>query len=166
MISDTILKAESVICNASARSKKHSLEIVSELLANASPGMPHDEIFAKLVERERLGSTGLGQGVAFPHCRFAGIEEVHAALVKLAEPVDFESPDDEPVDLIFAVMVPEQITDSHRDEIAKISETLKDERVQAQLRGAATERELHEAFLSAQRKEHVGDGTRSVSRGT
>ena len=166
MISARILKPGNVLCGVSARGKKHCLEILSELLANTSPEMPHEEIFAKLAERERLGSTGLGGGVAFPHCRFAGIDETRAALLKLAEPIEFESPDDEPVDLVFGVMVPEEITDDHRDEITTISETLKEQSFQARLRSATTARELYEAFISGQREAGVVPAARKLSRGS
>ena len=150
MIFERILKPENVLCGVSARSKKHCLEILSELLANSSPGTPYEDIFAKLAERERLGSTALGAGVALPHCRFAGVEETNAALLKLAEPVDFESPDDEPVDLVFGMMVPEEITDSHRDHIAAVSDALKNPYTQAQLRGAGTPHELYDSLISGQ----------------
>jgi PTS system nitrogen regulatory IIA component len=166
MIAERILKPENVLCNVSARSKKHCLEILSEILASSSPGIPHDEVFEKLCERERLGSTGLGGGVAFPHCRFAGIEEANGALLKLSEAVEFESPDGVPVDLIFGLMVPEQITDSHREEIAYISRLLNDVAVQAHLRAASTTTELYDAFISVQQDPGRRAGALSVSRGT
>lgn len=148
MIFERILKPENILCDVSARGKKHCLELLSELLAKSSPGTPHEDIFAKLAERERLGSTGLGTGVALPHCRFPGVEESNAALLRLAEPVDFESADGEPVDLVLGMMVPEEITDSHRDDIARISEALKDPSVQARLRSARTPSALYSRFIS------------------
>jgi nitrogen PTS system EIIA component len=148
MIFERILKPENVLCGVSARGKKHCLEILSELLANSSSGMPHEEIFAKLAERERLGSTALGGGVALPHCRFAGVEETNAALLRLSEAVDFESADGVPVDLVFGMIVPEEITDSHRDHIATITEALKDAALQARLRSAGTPDALYSALIS------------------
>jgi nitrogen PTS system EIIA component len=167
MILERILKPENVLCDVSARGKKHCLEMLSELLANSAPGLPHEDIFAKLAERERLGSTGLGGGVALPHCRFAGIDETNGALLRLAEAVDFESGDGEPVDLVFGMMVPEEITDSHRDHIEKISAMLKDPAVQAQLRSARTPSALYSRFIyghtsaddiPGRRKQSLGPG--------
>jgi nitrogen PTS system EIIA component len=165
MIFERILKPENVLCDVSARGKKHCLEILSELLANSSPGTPYEDIFAKLAERERLGSTAMGSGVALPHCRFAGVEETNAALLKLAEPVDFESPDDEPVDLVFGMMVPEEITDSHRDHIAAVTDALKNASIQARLRDARTPRELYDRLVSGQASANVNRDRRKRSLG-
>lgn len=149
MILDRILKPENVHCDVSVRGKKHCLEILSELLASASPGNPHEEIFAKLAERERLGSTALGNGVALPHCRFTGVAATSGVLLKLSDAVDFESSDDEPVDLVFGMMVPEEITETHHQEIATVSDALKDPSVQERLRSARSPGELYRRFVSA-----------------
>jgi PTS system nitrogen regulatory IIA component len=163
MIPEQILKSDNVLYDISARSKKHCLEILSELLARGTPAIPDDEIFARLFERERLGSTGLGNGVGFPHCRFAGIDTSHGALLRLSEAIEFDSPDGEPVDLVFGLMVPEEITDEHREEIAEITSLLNDPAVRARLRGATTGRQLYEALLSGR---PAGTGTRSAARGS
>ena len=97
MLLEEIIKPDSVLCNAQARSKKHCLEILSELLVRSVPQIANEEIVARLIERERLGCTSLGQGVAFPHCRVEGLDTNTAALIKLSEPVDFDSADGEPV---------------------------------------------------------------------
>lgn len=164
MIPDQILKPDNVLCDVSARSKKHCLEILSELLARGTPAIPGDEIFSRLIERERLGSTGLGNGVGFPHCRFAGIDASHGALLRLSEAVEFDAPDGEPVDLVFGLIVPAEIADQHREEIAEITALLNDPAVRARLRKASTDRELHEALLSG-RHAGAGTGTRSAARG-
>lgn len=163
MIPDQILKPENVLRDISARSKKHCLEILSELLAHGTPAIPDDEIFSRLIERERLGSTGLGKGVGFPHCRFAGIDASHGALLRLSEAIEFDSPDGQPVDLVFGLMVPEEITDEHRGEIAQITAVLNDPAVLARLREANTGRELYEAFLP-RRNAVAGAGTRDAAR--
>lgn len=163
MILEQILKPENVLLDISARSKKHCLEILSELLARGTPAIPSDEIFSRLIERERLGSTGLGGGVGFPHCRFAGIDASHGALLRLSEAIEFDSPDGGPVDLVFGLMVPEQITDEHRGEIAQITALLKDPAVLVRLRKASTGRELYEGFRP-QRQAAAGTGTRGAAR--
>jgi PTS system nitrogen regulatory IIA component len=166
MTPDQILKPDNVLNNIIARSKKHCLEILSELLARGTPAIPGEEIFSKLIERERLGSTGLGNGVGFPHCRFAGIDASHGALLKLSEPVEFDSPDGEPVDLVFGLMVPEEITDQHREEIAEITALLGDPTVRTRLRKARTSRELYEALLAGRPAGSAGFGTRSALPGS
>jgi PTS system nitrogen regulatory IIA component len=165
MIPEQILKSDNVLCDISARGKKHCLEILSELLARGTPAIPGDEIFSRLIERERLGSTGLGNGVGFPHCRFAGIDTSHGALLRLSEAVEFDSPDGEPVDLVFGLMVPEEITDEHREEIAEITALLNDPAVRVRLREANTGRQLYEALLAG-RHAGAGAGTRSTARGS
>jgi PTS system nitrogen regulatory IIA component len=165
MISEQILKSDNVLHDVSARSKKHCLEILSDLLARGTAAIPGDEIFSRLIERERLGSTGLGNGVGFPHCRFAGIDTSHGALIRLSEAIEFDSPDGEPVDLVFGLMVPEEITDEHREEIAEITALLNDPEVRARLREASTSRQLYEALLTAPHAV-AGAGTRSAARGS
>ena len=94
MLLEEIINPDAVLCNAHARSKKHCLEILSELLVRSIPDISADDIFENLNERERLGCTSLNQGVAFPHCRVEGLNESVAALIKLSEPVDFDAGDD------------------------------------------------------------------------
>jgi mannitol/fructose-specific phosphotransferase system IIA component (Ntr-type) len=106
---EDLIKADSVLCNVSARSKKHCLEILSELLTRSNPDIASEEVFAKLIERERLGCTCLDKGVAFPHCRIAGLRKSTGALMKLAEPIDFDSADGQSVDIVFGLMVPEDL---------------------------------------------------------
>ena len=100
MLLKEIIKPDRVLCNAHARSKKHSLEILSELLVRSHPDIASEYTFAGLIERERLGCTSLDQGVAFPHCRVDGLDSSVGALIKLSEPVEFDAPDGEAVDLI------------------------------------------------------------------
>lgn len=166
MISELLRGPDSVLCNVSVRSKKHCLEVLGELLGKSNPEMPHEEIFSKLIERERLGSTGLGNGVAFPHCRFEGIDRSSAALLKLSEPVEFDSLDGEPVDLVFGLMVPAEITDGHREEITRVTELLNDVAVQARLRAAESKEMLYEALLAEHRHEGLRAGVRNARRGT
>ena len=100
MILENIIRPDSVLCNVAARSKKHCLEILSELLTRPNPDIANEEAFARLIERERLGCTSLDKGIAFPHCRVSGVKKNSAALIKLLEPVDFDSIDGEYVDLL------------------------------------------------------------------
>ena len=151
MLLEEIISPDAVLCNAHARSKKHCLEILSELLARSIPDIAADDIFERLNERERLGCTSLEQGVAFPHCRVNGLNESVAAMIKLSEPVDVDAPDGEPVDLVFGLMVPEALTDSHYADIEMIAALLGDAGLRGRLRSATSSRLLFESLV------HGGD---------
>ena len=147
MLLEQLIKPESVLCNAHARSKKHCLEILSELLSRTNPEIAAEEIFSKLVERERLGCTSLDKGTAFPHCRIEGIDNSTGALIKLSSPVDFDSADGEMVDLVIGMMVPADLDDSHYADIRLITDLLSDETARDRLRGAGTSNDLYQALL-------------------
>jgi len=149
MLLEQLIQTDSVLCNAPARSKKHCLEILSELLAQNNPDIANEEIFSQLVERERLGCTSLNQGVAFPRCRVSGVTNSSYALMKLSEPVDFDSPDGQPVDLVFGFMVPEEIDANHQQDIGMVSTMLMDNSLRARLRAASSSSELYDAFMAA-----------------
>ncbi len=149
MLLEQIIKPDSVLCNAQARSKKHCLEILSELLVRPVPEINSEDIFERLVERERLGCTSLDQGVAFPHCRVEGLNTTIAALIRLSEPVDFDSPDGELVDLVFGLMVPEEINESHQANIRSIADLLGDQTLRQKMRDATTSNELYDSLIDS-----------------
>lgn len=149
MLLEEIIKPDSVLCNAQARSKKHCLEILSELLVRQIPHLASEDIFERLIERERLGCTSLDQGVAFPHCRVDGIDNNTAALIKLSEPVDFDSSDGELVDIVFGMMVPTDINASHQANIRSIAELLGDSELRRKMRAANTSSELYESLIDS-----------------
>ena len=147
MLLEEIIKPDGVLCNATARSKKHCLEILSELLVRSNPEISSDVIFRGLNDRERLGCTGLDSGAAFPHCRVANIDVSNAALIKLSEPVDFDAADGEPVDLVLGMMVPSELDESHHAEIKMITRILVDEGLRARLRGMNSSSDLYAALI-------------------
>jgi PTS system nitrogen regulatory IIA component len=149
MLLEEIIKPDSVLCNAQARSKKHCLEILSELLIRQIPHLASDDIFGRLIERERLGCTGLEHGVAFPHCRVKGLESNTAALIKLSEPVDFDSSDGELVDIIFGMMVPAEINESHHANIRSIAALLSDPDLRLKMRAASSSSELYDSLIDS-----------------
>lgn len=161
---EDIITPDSVLCNAQARSKKHCLEILSELIVRALPDTAAETIFESLIQRERLGCTGLSDGVAFPHCRVGGLEQSRAALMKLSDRIEFDSADGEPVDLVFGLLVPEPLDDSHHDEITMITEILDDDELRSALRAAQTSRELYETLISASHA-YEAEGLRSAHGG-
>jgi PTS system nitrogen regulatory IIA component len=150
MILENIIRPDSVLCNVTARSKKHCLEILSELLTRPNPDIANEEAFVKLIERERLGCTSLDKGIAFPHCRVSGVRKNSAALIKLLEPVDFDSIDGENVDIVFGLMVPSDLDEAGHAEIQDIAHFLRDESLRARLRSANSSSELYDALLAGQ----------------
>lgn len=147
MLLEEIIKPDSVLCNAQARSKKHCLEILSELLVRPVPQLAADDIFERLIERERLGCTSLDQGVAFPHCRVEGLQTNVAALMKLSDPVDFDSADGELVDIVFGMMVPAQINESHQANIRSIADLLDNSQLRENMRAASSSKELYDSLI-------------------
>lgn len=152
MLLEQLIKTDSVLCNAPARSKKHCLEILSELLAQNNPDIANEEIFAQLVERERLGCTSLNQGIAFPRCRVNGVTTSSCAVMKLSKAIDFDASDGQPVDLVFGFMVPADIDASHHADVEMISTLLMDVTLRAKLRTATSSSELYATVMATQQQ--------------
>ena len=102
-----LLAANRVNCKAQCTSKKRALETLAELIANSVPSLDGEQLFQHLINRERLGSTGIGQGIAIPHCRFATAGASICAVMTLEQAIDFDAADNQPVDILFAMLVPE-----------------------------------------------------------
>lgn len=119
-----VLDSDRIAVDISVSSKKSLLEKAASLLAAAPGSAASRDIFDSLCQRERLGSTGLGHGVAIPHGRVSGQESVAAAVIRLQTPIDFDAPDSEKVDLFFALAVPDKCTDVHLRLLADIAERL------------------------------------------
>ena len=122
MLIHDLLSPERISFDVHAGSKKRLLEIISDKLAANSDQLSQREIFESLIARERLGSTGLGEGVAIPHGRVKGTQHVEAAFFRLAKPMPFEAADGEPVDILFALAVPEDCGEDHLKLLAHIAE--------------------------------------------
>ena len=144
---DQVLTADRVYSGSFGASKKRVLQTLAERMSTSLETVSDVDLFDQLIARERLGSTGLGQGIAVPHCRLAHIDRPVAALAKLDEAVDFESPDRKPVDLLFALVVPEAATEDHLNLLAAVVERFNDvDRVKS-LRNARTTEELFDRFI-------------------
>jgi PTS system nitrogen regulatory IIA component len=137
LISD-LLSPERICCDVQSSSKKRLLELISEELARDSEELSKREIFESLCARERLGSTGLGNGVAIPHGRIKGSSHVQATFIRLKKPVPFDSVDNEPVDLLFCLAVPEDCGEDHLKLLAQVAELFSDSEVLQGLREAET----------------------------
>ena len=128
-----ILSPENVVLDIPVTSKKRALEQMSLLFENQQ-GLERVSVFDSLFARERLGSTGLGHGVAVPHGRVKNIDSPCAAFARLAQPVAFDSPDGQPVDLILVLIVPETATQQHLDILAEVAQRLSEPSILEQLR--------------------------------
>jgi PTS system nitrogen regulatory IIA component len=144
MFPNGYLVEERIGCNVEAASKKRVLEQLGQRLAEAVPDLNQDMVFDALLERERLGSTGLGKGIALPHARMPQITQALAAFVQLPEGIDFDAIDNQPVDLAFAMLVPEEATDEHLQLLAKLAQMFDDQDFCIALRQAATTSELYQ----------------------
>lgn len=141
-----IITPDDVQCGVQAGSKKHCLEIVSELLARRAPNASLDDIFTSLTDRERLGCTAVGEGMAFPHARVAGVDRPHGAFLRLAEPIEYEAPDGMPVDLVFGLLVPAEPNERERADIAELARLLADDRLRTELRAAPDSAALYDVL--------------------
>lgn len=141
-----LLTPARVVASAHASGKKRLLEQLAQLLDER--GTPESEraVFEALCKRERLGSTGLGRGIAIPHGRSSLIDHPVGAFVKLAEPLDFDAIDGTRVDLVFALVVPEHFTDQHLMFLAQLAEMFSDAALVARLRQARTAQQLYETL--------------------
>ena len=142
-ISD-ILAAERVAGNLSLSSKKTALEVLADLLASASLRLSREEVFDCLLSRERLGDTGLGNGIALPHGRMKNAHLTVAAFIKLEQGVDYDAVDQQPVDLLFALLVPEESTDEHLQILARLAEMFSKQEFLDRLRREDSEAALYE----------------------
>ena len=137
-----LLSVNRIALSANVASKKRALELSSQLLALSQDSLTQNEIFDSLLGRERLGSTGLGEGVAIPHGRLPGVDKAVAAFIQLAKGVDYDSIDQQPVDLIFALLVPQEATEEHLQILAALAEMFKKPELRDALRKATSAEEL------------------------
>lgn len=128
---------------ARVSSKKTCLELVASI-ASETTGVSDTKLFKALFERERLGSTGLGNGIAIPHCRISGCPKIFGVLLTLENPIDFDAHDGHTVDLVCALIVPEEATEDHLQALAAIAERFNDSRFIEQLRQSTSASELYE----------------------
>lgn len=139
-----LITPERVELRHDIRSKKRVLEDISKLLSQANLDLSENDIFTSLVNREKLGSTGLGQGVAIPHGRVRGLDASTGAFVRLGQGVDYESNDGQPADLIFGLVVPADCTEEHLETLRNLAEMFTDDDFTAKLREAEDNKALYD----------------------
>ena len=128
-----ILTPACVLADVKVTTKKDVLRRIAEAGAS-SLSLEPQIIFDSLLTRERLGTTGLGDGIAIPHARLTGIEAISGVFIRLSEPVDFQSLDQQPVDLVFALLAPAEAGADHLNALVSVSRILRDEKMVTQLR--------------------------------
>ncbi len=130
-----LLSAEGVVANLKVSSKKQTLQELAQRAAVVT-GAEERAIFDVLLERERLGTTGVGNGIAIPHGKLSEIERLYGLFARLEVPVEFEAIDEQPVDLIFLLLAPEEAGADHLKALARVSRLLRDKAMCEKLRGA------------------------------
>lgn len=144
-----ILKPAGVKVLASSTSKKRLFHDLGEI-AEAGYGLSEQTVIDALIERENLGPTGVGQGVALPHARLAEVDSICGVFLKLEKPMDFDAVDRQPVDLVFALFAPESAGVDHLKALALVSRTLRDASICAKLRANHDASTLHAILTEAQ----------------
>ena len=143
-----ILRTEAVKSVASISSKKRIFQELGEIAASAY-GLKAGDVAGALQDRESLGPTGVGHGIALPHARLSGLDKVHGLFIRIEKPLDFESVDRQPVDLVFALLAPQEAGVEHLKALAVVSRTMRDAGLCAKLRANDDVATLH-TLLTAQ----------------
>lgn len=148
-----LLAPGGVVANLKSKSKKQALEDLAAL-ASGITAVHERKIFDVLLERERLGTTGVGQGIAIPHGKLAELDTLHGLFARLEQPIDFEAIDERPVDLIFLLLAPESAGADHLKALARVSRLLRDNVTCEKLRGTDDDEALY-ALLTEPAANHV-----------
>ncbi|QPC86196.1 PTS IIA-like nitrogen regulatory protein PtsN [Mesorhizobium sp. NBSH29] len=148
-----LIETSAIMPTLKANSKKQLLQLLSEKAATMT-GIPEREIFDTLMQRERLGSTGVGNGIAIPHGKLAGVKRISGVFARLENKVDFDALDDQPVDLVFLLLAPEGAGADHLKALSRIARVLRDSDTVAKIRGTDDSSAIL-AFLSATPNSHA-----------
>ena len=151
MILSDLISAECVSADLRASSKKQLFQDLARLIIDASSintdNITLRDVVAAAMERERLGSTGVGSGVALPHARIDGIDRVHAAFARLEKPLEYDAIDERPVDLVVMLIAPSHASGEHLRALAQVSRRLRREDVRARLRAAPNSESLYISLI-------------------
>lgn len=148
LIAALLVNTDNISFHDEATSKKRVIENLSRMLAANTSAATAEKIFQVLLERERLGSTGLGKGVAIPHARVPDLTHTVAAMLTLETPVEFEAADGNPIDIAFGLLVPEDDTEHHLQHLSRLVTLFRDEEICNRIRQAASADAIFELLLS------------------
>ena len=140
-----LLPAANILLDVDAPSKARLFEAVGALF-ETNPGLAHRVIVDSLLAREKLGSTGFGQGIAIPHGRIKGLQQAQGAFVRLEQPIPFDAPDSKPVAQVFVLLVPEHATEQHLQLLSELAQMFSDRRFRERIGSATDAAELHALF--------------------
>lgn len=143
----TILSLDCTKSAVQCTSKKRALELISEIAA-PKMGQNPQELFESLLSREKMGSTGIGNGIAIPHGRIFNCDDALAVLIQCQEPIEFDAIDNRPIDILFALFVPDEQCKLHLQTLSSVAEKLNDKQVLRQLRHAESDDELYQIITS------------------
>jgi PTS system nitrogen regulatory IIA component len=143
-----LVSPDAIIPSMRAKDKKHALHDLAEA-AGRQAGLPARELFDSFLQRERLGSTGVGRGIAIPHLRVASLKKIVCVFARLQTPIQFDSLDGEDVDLIFALLTPEQAGGDHLKALARISRLMREPATTQKLRASKDRAALHAVLTEA-----------------
>jgi PTS system nitrogen regulatory IIA component len=143
-----LITPDRTLCGIEGVSKKRTLEILANAIARDIPSINADEVFRRLVARERLGSTAIGFGIALPHCRMEYGSQATGALITLKQPIEFDAIDGQKVDILFAMLVPENANAEHLDTLSSLARSLNDAGFRESLRQADSDQALFQAAIS------------------
>ncbi|MEK6591898.1 MAG: PTS IIA-like nitrogen regulatory protein PtsN [Pseudomonadota bacterium] len=144
-----LLPVSNIMLDLDVTSKKRVFEQVGLLFEN-NHGIARSQVFDNLFAREKLGSTGLGQGVAIPHGRIKGIKEAIGAIARMQQPIAFDAPDGQNVNLIFVLLVPDRATDLHLQILSELAQMFSDKPFRERLLNAQSAAELHQLIIDWQ----------------
>ncbi|MEE8145084.1 MAG: PTS IIA-like nitrogen regulatory protein PtsN [Kiloniellales bacterium] len=148
-----LITPQGVVAKLRVTSKKQALQDLARRAADIT-GQPERAIFEVLIERERLGTTGVGNGIAIPHGKLAGLERLYGLFARLETPIDFDAIDEQPVDLICLLLAPESAGADHLKALARVSRLLRDRSVCEKLRGSDNTDAIY-ALLSESATSHA-----------
>ena len=149
MTISALLSPQSIFIDTEITSKKKLLELIANIVADRTH-LPESTIYINLLNRERLGSTGLGNGFAVPHARLENLEQAMGFFFRLDEPVNFESPDNIPVDLAFAIVIPEEATEEHLLILSSLASIFSRPEICEAIRAAASREDIEQIIQSAE----------------
>jgi PTS system nitrogen regulatory IIA component len=149
MAISALLSPQKIFIDTDVSSKKKLLELIANITADQTR-LPESIIYTNLLNRERLGSTGLGQGFAVPHARLPDLEKTVGCFFRLKQPVNFESPDNLPVDLVFTIIIPQEAAEEHLLILSSLARIFSDADICEAIRAATSKEEIEKIIQSAE----------------
>ncbi len=142
MIINDIISLDRTQCSVECQSKKRIFEVISEIAVQQSPELDQVEVLSSLLSREKMGSTGIGNGIAIPHGRIKGLSNMIAVIVTSNHPIEFDAVDSLPVDIFFAILVPDEQTSQHLEALSGIARKLSNKDIVKALRKAENKNQI------------------------